>query len=303
MSRLSAKPATKPPEADTSSPRTLPIAWRKRIVAILEAGIARLADPALLPARRIQKARQSTKAARALLRLAPKAVLSQALGVRMVLGSARRKLSETRDTDALIETMETVLPDAKLSKANAAALRKLVEQRRATFHADLPADIERARMLLTRAAQQAAALTPPRGTNKALVTGIVTDYRKLRKDSASAFAGDDIEALHDLRKRVIVHRHHCAFMAESTGKTSWSKRAVTAKALHEALGNHRDLALLDNFLRPQQNPKLTPAIGKLLLAIEKRQDALLADAPALAARLNRIKPGKLRTRLDDAISG
>lgn len=281
--------------------KTLPQLWRKRIVAILEAGTAQLADPAQLPARRIQKARQATKAARALLRLAPKALKSQALGVRMVLGSARRMLSQTRDTDALIETMAAVLPDAKLSKANATALRKLVEQRRATFQANLPQDMERARMLLFRAAQQVDGLAPPRGTHKALADRMAADYRKLRKESASAFAGDDIEALHDLRKRVIVHRHHCALMAEVTGKDRWEKRAQHAKALHEALGNHRDLALLDAFMRPQQNPKLTPAIAKLLQAIERRQDALLGQAPTLARKLNRMKPGKLRALLGAAI--
>lgn len=276
--------------------------WRAAILATLDAGIAALDDGALPVARRIQKARQTTKTARALLRLAPKALAPRALGTRMVLGSARRLLSQSRDTDALVEAFEAIRPKARLSKPQTRDLSTLLAQRRSAIHATLDADLTRALALFRQGREQVKRYGLEDGSEKSLGKGISRDFLKLREDMRAAFAGDDIEALHDLRKRVIVHRHHAAYLAALSGAEFWAKRAEQARALHEALGNHRDLALLDDLLRPQQNPKLTPAIAKVLRAIELGQDDLLDDASRHAAKLEKVGRAKLRRKIETALT-
>ncbi|MCA0422164.1 MAG: CHAD domain-containing protein [Proteobacteria bacterium] len=295
MTRQTSRSATR------AAAKTPALQWRARILAILEDEAPGPGDLSLSPPRRVQRVRRATKAAQALLRLAPKALRPRALGTRMVLGTARRLLSQTRDTDALIETFTALAPRAKLNRAQGAALRKLLEQNQASRHASVEEDLARTANLFRQASDQVRRYQFSETAGRAILAGISRDYRKLYRDMRAAFSDDDIEALHELRKRVVVHRQHAAFVGSLCHRPFWTRRAERARELHEALGDHRDLALLDDCLRPQQNPKLTPAIAKVLRVIEIRQDDLISDAHKAARKLMVLKPRQLKDKIRESV--
>ena len=276
--------------------------WRARVSEVLETGIRHLTDPKLPAARQVQKGRQATKAARALLRLAPSELKRQARGLIMGLSTVRRLLAETRDTDALIETLNQIAAETRLAKPVRAALLKPLRSRRLPLGRLQADEAAQAVAMLKKIAATVAKLRLPE-SSKALTKAALKDYRALRRDSRPGLDRLHIEDLHDLRKRAITHRHQSAFLATlATGKhrARLEKRAERAKQLHEAIGTHRDLELLAEYLRPSREPVLRAERQRLLEAIDRQQQIALKDAKAVVQKLTRTKPKRLVRGLSPA---
>lgn len=269
--------------------------WRARVSETLAAGINQLTDPKLPAARQVQKGRQATKAARALLRLAPSGLKRQARGLIMGLSTVRRLLAETRDTDALIETLNRVAAETKLTKPARAALIKPLRTRRLPLGRLQDDEAAQAVAMLKKIAATVAKLPLPEG-GRSLAKAALKEYRTLRREARPGLDRLDIEDLHDLRKRAINHRHQSTFLAtlaEGKQKARLEKRAERAQKLHEAIGAHRDLELLAEYLRPSREPLLRAERQRLLEAIDRQQQAALKDAIAVVGKLTQPKPRRL----------
>lgn len=294
-------PATKPAKkARRRSPggraATTPLAlWRALIAQTLDLGIRDLTHKKLAAARRVQKGRQATKAARALLRLAPGELKRQSLGLIMGLSTVRRLLAETRDTDALIETLRGVAAETKLPRPALAALIKPLQTRRLPLGRLQADEAAEAVTMLKKIAAAVAKLRLP-ANPKALTKAARKEYRALRREARPGLDRLHIEDLHDLRKRANNHRHQTAFLAtlaEGRRKARLERQAERAKLLHEAAGRHRDLELLAEYLRPTREPVLHNERQRLLEAIGRQQQIALKEAMAVTKKLTRAGPKRL----------
>lgn len=271
------------------APRTdLVYGWRTRILTVLENGVTQLRDRKLTPAKRVQKGRQATKAARALLRLAPTGLKRQARGLVLALGAIRRHLAETRDTDALIESLNEIAGPAKLSEREHRALLRPLQARRVPMQRLQSNETGEAIEMMKKVMAQIAGWSLPRRRNAMIVAAIADDYRRLRRDCAPELERLDIEDLHDLRKRAITHRHQMAFiaaMAPEARRDKLERQVERARALHELIGNHRDLHLLAEYLRGLDSPKTYSLRERILTEIVRQKARKVAEAGRLARKL------------------
>ena len=102
------------------------------------------------------------------------------------------------------------------------------------------------------------------------------------------------EHLHDLRRRVVEHRHQMDLVEllwPRLGKV-WAEEA---QRLRNQLGSCQDLAVLTNFTAPHQ--LLAPWRSRLSPVINARRNAHLKTAARLAGRLFAERPKAFRRRM------
>jgi CHAD domain-containing protein len=133
-----------------------------------------------------------------------------------------------------------------------------------------------------------------------LAAALATGYRRARKAVPPDFSAASAAALHELRKRVIVHRHQMELVAPLWPRMTKAWIAE-AQRLRERLGSHHDLGVLANLAAPGRplarwRARLTPAVAA-------RQAAHVAVAAKLAGRLFAEKPKAFRKRLEALFSG
>lgn len=275
-------------------------------MAALSLAISRLDDAAQPPARRIRKSRQATKVARALLRLAPRGLKRQALGARMALASVSKRLAPVRDTDSLVETLHLAAEAAGTGKTALAAFARPLTQRRGAGSADEARALRESRDVLVKLLRQIEGWKLPRGGTASILTAAGADYRRLRRKGGELTPQTPIEQVHEVRKRAIIHRHQLAFLASAVSRESEKKRllkrADRLKVLHQAIGQHRDLALLAEHLatlEPGRHEAARASLGKTIARLQKR---LILVAEHQAGRLLRAKPARMVKRLAEALS-
>jgi len=288
--------------------RTGPYAavWQGQVAASLTRGIALIGESQLAPQKRLRKARQTTKVAAALLRLAPPGLKRKARSIDLALKGVRRMLAEGRDADARAEAFLRLAPALALPRRDRTRLERAMTRPMQPARHVHAADLEEVARRFSAMVAQVEGWVLPRGAGPALLRAIVSDYRRLRRDVRQALADRDIEALHALRKRVIRHRHHLALVAAMSGEGSrarWLKREARAKALGVALGRHRDDAMLDEALRSEQDASLYKAAEAALSVLVRQQDDRLGEARHLARRATRRGGKRLARLIHKAING
>lgn len=291
---MSRKPNT--PAPSPSRPTPAVTAWQAEVIGVLRRGIGLMENSDLPPEKRTRKGRQTAKAAAALLRLAPPGLKRKAMGLRLALSGVRRMLAASRDSDALVEAFDRLAPGLLIPRADLAALHKIVAGQR-DVHDTAAGERAKAAHIFAALIRQIETWGRTKGGLTPLLAAIGADYRKLRRGMEQAFAEGDINALHAMRKRVIIHRHQTGLMARMAGADKEAGRGrdrlltheARAKALGVALGRHRDLCLLDDLLRGQQSPRLHNAIERTLAAIADAQARQLTEARQLSRRLTRRK--------------
>lgn len=104
----------------------------------------------------------------------------------------------------------------------------------------------------------------------------------------------DPEHLHDLRRRVVEHRHQMD-LVEPLWPRLGKVWAEEAQRLRSRLGSCQDLGVLAQFTAPHQ--PLAPWRSRLSPLIEARKNAHLKSAQRLAGRLFAEKPKAFRRRI------
>lgn len=222
----------------------------------LAAAEAQLARPPAQVHAAIHDARRAMRRARAvqaLLRPALDRPRRQALGAS--LREAGRCLSPLRDAQSVVEAIEAHLPEAGVvldERARARLLRSL-RQRRDRIVAAGATALDAARTLLSRVAAECAGHFDE-FDEADLARGLAAGRRRLDRALAAAItAPQDGDALHRLRQRARVH-----WLQVELVSAAWpavlGAHAAEAKRLSQALGDERDLALLEDWLARRRAP-------------------------------------------------
>jgi CHAD domain-containing protein len=256
-----------------------------------------LSDPKLSDPEAVHDVRKALKRWRALLRLLARAVGEPADQMRIEARELMRALSGARDAqsalDALADLKKSELP---FSATSAETIRKrLTEMRDAAEKAGFSPEM---RDKLARYLDYAT-LTLERWPLKAIdfdtiADGLISTYRRARQLVPDDWPSVDPEHLHDLRRRVVEHRHQMDLIEPlwpRLGKV-WAEEA---QRLRNQLGACQDLAVLSDLTVPHQ--PLAPWRSRLAPVIEGRRAAHLKTAARLAGRLFAEKPKAFRRRI------
>ena len=119
-------------------------------------------------------------------------------------------------------------------------------------------------------------------------------YRDARRLIPAHWPDTDAEELHELRKRVVIHRYQIDIIEPLWPRfvKMWSGEA---QRLRDRLGRHQDMLMLASLTGPHQ--PLARWRSRLATAIAERRAAHVAGAARIAARIFVEKPNALRRRL------
>lgn len=256
-----------------------------------------LADPELTDADAVHDVRKALKRWRALLRLLAHPLGELADQMRMEARELMRALSSARDAqsslDALTDLRKAEVPFSATSLETIGqrldAIKDAAEQTGFT---------NEMRQRLSRYLDYAT-LSLERWPIKAIdfdtvADGLISTYRRARQLIPDNWAEADAEHLHDLRRRVVEHRHQMDLM-EPLWPRLGQVWAEEAQRLRNRLGACQDLAVFVALTAPHQ--PLAPWRSRLTPLVAARRGTHLKMAARLAGRLFAEKPKAFRKRI------
>ena len=257
-----------------------------------------LSETKLSDAESVHEVRKAFKRWRALLRLLRGPIGDPAKRMRAEGRDLMRALAGARDVQGALDALDDLakgdvaLPPRTLDamRARLGALRTAAES--AAFTPERRADIARyldsAELSLKRWGVQ-------RISFDIIADALTVTYRRARQLVPEDWQDAEADDLHDLRRRVVEHRHQMELVEPLWPRLArlW---ADEAQRMRNQLGACQDLAVLTRFVAPHQ--VLAPWRSRLMPAIEARRAAHLRNAARLAGRLFAEKPKAFRARLD-----
>lgn len=213
-----------------------------------------------------------------------------------------RRLSDIRDSQVMIETVERLAnqeDDANAIGELLAPVRTALDDRRKVVLenknigkriANTLEDLEIARSRVGGWELEEPGVESLRG-------GLKPTYQRARKRHVDSLQAPEPEVLHDWRKRVKYHLYHCRLMREAWPE-AMAARVDALDELADLLGDDHDLVVLSDLLIRGGLDNLPDA--NVLVAVtlaSKRIHALRKQAFASAPRLFIEKPGNLADRL------
>jgi CHAD domain-containing protein len=265
--------------------------------SIIADGRRALTDPELSDAEAVHELRKALKRWRALLRLLARPLGEQADQLRAEARELMRAVAGARDAQSALDAVADLRKaDLPFSPTSIETIRaRLTELRDA---AEAKSFTKTMRDRLSRYLDYAT-LSLERWPLKAIDFDIVTDglastYRRARQLVPESWPDAEAEHLHDLRRRVVEHRHQMD-LVEPLWPRLGKVWAEEAQRLRNQLGSCQDLAVLVNFTAPHQ--PLAPWRSRLSPLIEARRTAHLKSAARLAGRLFAEKPKAFRRRM------
>jgi CHAD domain-containing protein len=256
-----------------------------------------LADPELSDAEAVHEVRKALKRWRALLRLLARTLGEQADQMRMEARELMRALSSARDAqsalDALADLRKSDVPFSATSLESIGqrltASRDAAEQ--TGFAQDMRERLSRYLDYATLSLERWPLMAIDFDT---VADGLISTYRRARQLIPDNWTEADAEHLHDLRRRVVEHRHQMD-LVEPLWPRLGQVWAEEAQRLRNRLGACQDLAVFVGLTAPHQ--PLAPWRSRLAPLIEARRAAHLKAAARLAGRLFAEKPKAFRRRL------
>lgn len=209
---------------------------------------------------------------------------------------AARALSEARDAEVKLATLEALAAREDLPGDALAAWRKILDRDReaATNLARDEATVAEARELIEAGLEEIHSWGLEGDSWKLVEPAVSRTYRRGRRALKEAEARGDEEAFHEWRKRAKDLWHELRLLS-----CAWPRPLeATAEEAHELtdlLGDHHDLAVLREDLR-QRNLGEEETVA-LEAAIGRRQEDLAAEALSLGRRLYAESPKQFSRRL------
>ncbi|HEX9321263.1 MAG TPA: CHAD domain-containing protein [Xanthobacteraceae bacterium] len=261
-----------------------------------------LDDRARPDAAAVHQYRKDMKRWRAMLRLLAPFLGPDGEGLQRQARDLARELAPARDAQAALDALADLgKAEPGLPAAVTKALRGRIEKLRANETTALDDGVRQKLGGALDAAELAAEHWPVDRVGFAeLAAALAAGYRRARKAVPPDFSAASAEKLHDLRKRVIVHRYQIELVAPLWPRMTKAWIAE-AQRLRERLGHHHDLGVLDG-LTAAGRP-LARWRARLKPAIAARQATHVAAAAKIAARLFAEKPRAFRKRLEALMSG
>jgi CHAD domain-containing protein len=256
-----------------------------------------LTDPALSESEAVHDLRKALKRWRAFLRLLERPVGPPAEAMRAEARELMRMLAGARDAQSALDALDDLCKSKAALPATSVETirRRLTEIRDAAETAGFtPETRERLAHYLDH-----AALSLERWPIAAIDFDTITDsltatYRRARQLVPDDWAHAEPDHLHELRRRVVEHRHQM-----DTIEPLWPREAKAwaqkAQRLRNRLGACQDLEMLSHFTAPHQ--PLARWRSRLQPVIEARRTSHLKAAARLAGRLFAERPKAFRTRI------
>jgi CHAD domain-containing protein len=256
-----------------------------------------LATPDFTDAERVHALRRAFKRWRALLRLLRRPVGDSADAMRAEARELMRRLASARDQQSALDALADLAKgDAPISPKSLISMRERLTALRAAaeaavmthdVHADIAAHLEKASRALD-------SWMLPQIPFDMVSDALATTYRRARRLVPRDWGQADAEDLHDLRRRVVEHRHQMELIEPLWPRFAkmWGEEA---QRLRNQLGACQDLAVLSGLLAPHQ--ALAHWRSRIAPAIDARHDAHLRSASRLAGRLFAEKPRAFRKRI------
>ena len=265
--------------------------------SVISDGRQALTDPELSDPETVHEMRKALKRWRALMRLLARPLGEQADQMRSEARELMRAIAGARDAQSALDALNDLRKvDLPISATSIETIRaRLTKMRDA---AEAKSFTKAMRDRLSRYLDYAT-LSLERWPLKAIDFDIVTDgltstYRRARQLVPDTWTDSEAEHLHDLRRRVVEHRHQMDIIEPlwpRLGKV-WAEEA---QRLRNQLGSCQDLAVLAELTAPHQ--PLAPWRSRLAPLISARRDAHLKSAARLAGRLFAEKPKAFRRRI------
>jgi len=269
--------------------------------SIIADGRRALTDPELSAPEAVHEVRKALKRWRALLRLLGQPLGDQADQMRSEARELMRDIADARDIQAALDALSDLRKaDLPLSPTSVETIRTRLTEKRDAVEARAFTKTMRDR--LSRYFDYAT-LSLERWPLKAIDFDTVTDgltstYRRARQLLPDAWSDSDADAdaehLHDLRRRVVEHRHQMD-LVEPLWPRLGKVWAEEAQRLRNRLGSCQDLAVLTELTTPHQ--MLAPWRSRLAPLVMARRGAHLKTAQRLAGRLFAEKPKAFRQRI------
>lgn len=256
-----------------------------------------LADAELSDAEKVHEVRKALKRWRALMRLLDRPLGDQANQMRTEARELMRALAGARDAQGALDALADLRKaETPISATSIGTMRsRLTDMRDA---AETTSFTQEMRERLTRYLDYAALSLdrwPLNSVDIETVTeGLTATYRRARQLMPEDWEEAEAEHLHDLRRRVVEHRHQMDLVEHlwpRLGKV-WAEEA---QRLRNQLGACQDLAVLAHFTAPHQ--PLAPWRSRLTPVIEARHAAHIKIAARLAGRLFAEKPKAFSRRI------
>lgn len=263
---------------------------------ILAEARAAIENPEISDAEAVHDFRRAMKRWRALLRLLEPFLGAEARRLRDEARDLARALTGARNAQSALDALADLEKHGlALSPRSIAGLRRRIDEIRRSAETTLNADM---RLRLSGALDQASALVE-RWPLHTLTFDDVADqltrfYREARRLLPAHWSTADAEDLHELRKRVVVHRYQIDIIEPLWPRfvKMWSGEA---QRLRDRLGKHQDMLMLASLTGPHQ--PLARWRSRLTAAIAERRATHVAGAARIAARIFVDKPNALRRRL------
>ena len=216
----------------------------------IDRAISEIDDPDTGLDETVHQVRKRCKKLRGLLRLVRPAMNGYA-AENAAFRDAARRLSDIRDADALIETYDALMArfeGAADRRAFAPVRARLTRDARAARQAGATeAALAEVRAALVAARKRAVGWSLDADRADAVTGGLGKTYKRARKAMQEAWAAPTDTTMHDWRKRVKYHWYHVRLLRE-VNPEMMRPRADAADALGDLLGDHHDLAVLENRL-------------------------------------------------------
>ena len=264
---------------------------------IIADGRHALTDPELSDPEAVHEVRKTLKRWRALLRLLARPLGEQTDQMRMEARELMRAIAGARDAQSALDALGDLRKaEVPFSPTSAETIRaRLTEMRDA---AEAKSFTKTMRDRLSRYLDYAT-LSLERWPLKAIDFDTVTDgltstYRRARQLVPDGWTDAEAEHLHDLRRRVVEHRHQMD-LVEPLWPRLGKVWAEEAQRLRNQLGACQDLAVLTSLTAPHE--LLAPWRSRLSPLIEERRRAHMKTAQRLSGRLFAEKPKAFRRRI------
>lgn len=246
--------------------------------------------------------RKCMKRWRGLLRLLEPHLGDSAVQLRRDAGDLARSLTSARDLTTAIDALEDLvgarlLPSEGLSERSLGTVRARLEKMKANSERKAWDETSRQRILdyITAASYQVTLWDFSALTFVDVAKGLEQTYRRARNAIPDDWTTASAEDLHDLRRRVVVHRYQMELVEPAWPRLGriWVEEA---QRLRNRLGKYQDLAVLMGLTTPHQ--ALAPWRSRLTPAIAEQQAHYTKSASRVAARLFAEPPKAFRRRIE-----
>jgi CHAD domain-containing protein len=245
----------------------------------------------------VHQFRREMKRWRALLRLLEPCLGKTAEDLQATARDLARELGGARDPQSALEAVDDLVEhDLPLPRRTIQTVRKRIDALRAAGETNALTSSMRLRIAEALADAGTAVDHWPLDdlTFPDIAKELAASYRAARRAVPESWSAAGPDELHDLRKRVVIHRYQMQIV-----EPLWRRFAkmwiAEAQRLRERLGQHQDLEVLRGLTQPQH--ALAPWRTQLEAPIAARKQRHVAAAKKIAARLFVDKPGAFRRRL------